>query len=188
MIVVSFWAAPFECLLGSGIILTGVPAYLLGYKWKKPHVVKKMLGELEIFFVFFRVRQRWFVVKFLWDYLLKFCCGHRYISFVYIVGPEDSGKRPTQCLKKKKKIQHLTCSSLAKRKQTWLTWRVVSPQKSSPCSVRRSSCLFLKRRSNMGRLNNAGQTEQDERLGQYFCLDIPVMFTFIHMWSDFFLF
>lgn len=53
MIVVSFWAAPFECLLGSGIILTGVPAYLLGYKWKKPHVVKKMLGELEIFFLFF---------------------------------------------------------------------------------------------------------------------------------------
>uniref|UniRef100_A0AAX7V978 Solute carrier family 7 member 5 n=1 Tax=Astatotilapia calliptera TaxID=8154 RepID=A0AAX7V978_ASTCA len=49
MIVVSFWAAPFECLLGSGIILTGVPAYLLGYKWKKPHVVKKML---EIFTMF----------------------------------------------------------------------------------------------------------------------------------------
>ncbi|KAK7878632.1 hypothetical protein WMY93_030468 [Mugilogobius chulae] len=49
MIVVSFWAAPFECLLGSGIILTGVPAYLLGYKWKKPHVVRKML---EIFTMF----------------------------------------------------------------------------------------------------------------------------------------
>lgn len=49
MIVVSFWAAPFECVLGSGIILTGVPAYLLGYKWKKPHVVKKML---EIFTMF----------------------------------------------------------------------------------------------------------------------------------------
>ena len=47
MIVVSFWAAPFECLVGSGIILTGVPAYLLGYKWKKPHVVQKMLGECE---------------------------------------------------------------------------------------------------------------------------------------------
>ena len=46
MIVVSFWAAPFECLVGSGIILTGIPAYLLGYKWKKPHVVQKMLGEL----------------------------------------------------------------------------------------------------------------------------------------------
>lgn len=45
MIVVSFWAAPFECLIGSSIILTGIPAYLLGYKWKKPHVVKKMLGE-----------------------------------------------------------------------------------------------------------------------------------------------
>lgn len=45
MIIVSFWAAPFECLIGSGIILTGIPAYLLGYKWKKPHVVKKMLGE-----------------------------------------------------------------------------------------------------------------------------------------------
>lgn len=45
MIAVSFWAAPFECLVGSAIILTGVPAYLLGYKWKKPHVVKKMLGE-----------------------------------------------------------------------------------------------------------------------------------------------
>uniref|UniRef100_A0A3B4ABT4 Solute carrier family 7 member 5 n=1 Tax=Periophthalmus magnuspinnatus TaxID=409849 RepID=A0A3B4ABT4_9GOBI len=49
MIVVSFWAAPFECLLGSGIILTGVPAYLLGYKWKKPHMVRKML---EIFTMF----------------------------------------------------------------------------------------------------------------------------------------
>ena len=45
MIVVSFWAAPFECLVGSSIILTGIPAYLLGYKWKKPHVVKKMLGK-----------------------------------------------------------------------------------------------------------------------------------------------
>ncbi|KAG8002764.1 Large neutral amino acids transporter small subunit 1 [Nibea albiflora] len=45
MIVVSFWAAPVECLIGSSIILTGIPAYLLGYKWKKPHVVKKMLGE-----------------------------------------------------------------------------------------------------------------------------------------------
>lgn len=52
MIVVSFWAAPFECLIGSGIILTGIPAYLLGYKWKKPHVVKKMLGE-------FCVRHTW---------------------------------------------------------------------------------------------------------------------------------
>ncbi|XP_053173135.1 large neutral amino acids transporter small subunit 1-like [Scomber japonicus] len=49
MIIVSFWAAPFECLVGSGIILTGIPAYLLGYKWKKPHVVKKML---EIFTMF----------------------------------------------------------------------------------------------------------------------------------------
>ncbi|KAM8831199.1 large neutral amino acids transporter small subunit 1-like isoform 1-T1 [Synchiropus picturatus] len=49
MIVVSFWAAPFECLIGCGIILTGIPAYLLGYKWKKPHVVKKML---EIFTTF----------------------------------------------------------------------------------------------------------------------------------------
>lgn len=45
MIVVSFWAAPFECLVGSGIILTGIPAYLLGFKWKKPHVVQKVLGE-----------------------------------------------------------------------------------------------------------------------------------------------
>lgn len=49
MIAVSFWAAPFECLVGSSIILTGIPAYLLGYKWKKPHVVKKMLGEWEMF-------------------------------------------------------------------------------------------------------------------------------------------
>lgn len=49
MIVVSFWAAPFECLVGSSIILPGVPAYLLGYKWKKPHVVRKML---EIFTTF----------------------------------------------------------------------------------------------------------------------------------------
>lgn len=48
MIVVSFWAAPFECLVGSSIILTGIPAYLLGYKWKKPHVIKKMLGECDI--------------------------------------------------------------------------------------------------------------------------------------------
>jgi hypothetical protein len=51
MIVVSFWAAPFECLIGSGIILTGIPAYLLGYKWKKPHVVKKILGELVMWFL-----------------------------------------------------------------------------------------------------------------------------------------
>lgn len=51
MIVVSFWAAPFECLIGSGIILTGIPAYLLGYKWKKPHVVKKVLGEEAILFL-----------------------------------------------------------------------------------------------------------------------------------------
>lgn len=49
MILVSFWAAPFECLIGTGIILTGIPAYLLGYKWKKPHVIKKML---EIFTMF----------------------------------------------------------------------------------------------------------------------------------------
>ncbi|XP_048873990.1 large neutral amino acids transporter small subunit 1-like [Brienomyrus brachyistius] len=49
MIVVSFWAAPFECLIGSGIILTGIPFYLLGYKWKKPHVVQKIL---EIFTMF----------------------------------------------------------------------------------------------------------------------------------------
>ena len=46
MIVVSFWAAPFECLIGTAIILTGIPAYLLGYKWKKPHVIQKVLGEL----------------------------------------------------------------------------------------------------------------------------------------------
>lgn len=52
MIVVSFWAAPFECLVGSGIILTGIPAYLLGYKWKKPHVVQKMLGEWDTFCFF----------------------------------------------------------------------------------------------------------------------------------------
>ncbi|KAM4570786.1 large neutral amino acids transporter small subunit 1-like isoform 2-T2 [Fundulus diaphanus] len=49
MIIVSFWAAPFESLVGSSIILTGIPAYLLGYKWKKPHMVKKML---EIFTMF----------------------------------------------------------------------------------------------------------------------------------------
>ncbi|KAK5923485.1 hypothetical protein CgunFtcFv8_000450 [Champsocephalus gunnari] len=49
MILVSFWAAPFECLIGTGIILTGIPAYLLGYKWKKPHVIKKMS---EIFTMF----------------------------------------------------------------------------------------------------------------------------------------
>ncbi|CAL8323867.1 unnamed protein product [Merluccius merluccius] len=49
MIAVSFWAAPYECLIGCSIILTGIPAYLLGYKWKKPHVVRKML---EIFTTF----------------------------------------------------------------------------------------------------------------------------------------
>ncbi|XP_034065167.1 large neutral amino acids transporter small subunit 1-like isoform X2 [Gymnodraco acuticeps] len=49
MILVSFWAAPFECLIGTGIILTGIPAYLLGYKWKKPHVIRKMS---EIFTMF----------------------------------------------------------------------------------------------------------------------------------------
>uniref|UniRef100_H3ATR4 Solute carrier family 7 member 5 n=1 Tax=Latimeria chalumnae TaxID=7897 RepID=H3ATR4_LATCH len=37
MIVVSVWAAPFECLIGLGIILTGLPFYFLGFKWKKPH-------------------------------------------------------------------------------------------------------------------------------------------------------
>ncbi|XP_028307660.1 large neutral amino acids transporter small subunit 1-like isoform X2 [Gouania willdenowi] len=49
MIVSVLLAAPFECLIGSGIILTGIPAYLLGFKWKKPHVVNKML---EIFTTF----------------------------------------------------------------------------------------------------------------------------------------
>ncbi|XP_057685689.1 large neutral amino acids transporter small subunit 1-like [Corythoichthys intestinalis] len=49
MIIVSFWAAPIESLIGCSIILTGIPAYLLGYKWKKPRVVKKML---EIFTMF----------------------------------------------------------------------------------------------------------------------------------------
>uniref|UniRef100_A0A1A7YPY2 Solute carrier family 7 (Amino acid transporter light chain, L system), member 5 n=1 Tax=Iconisemion striatum TaxID=60296 RepID=A0A1A7YPY2_9TELE len=49
MIVVSFWAAPFESLVGGSIILTGIPAYLLGYKWKKPHMVQKVL---EIFTMF----------------------------------------------------------------------------------------------------------------------------------------
>uniref|UniRef100_A0AAY4EGP0 Solute carrier family 7 member 5 n=1 Tax=Denticeps clupeoides TaxID=299321 RepID=A0AAY4EGP0_9TELE len=45
MVIVSFWAAPFECLIGTGIILTGIPFYLLGYKWQKPHVVRKILGK-----------------------------------------------------------------------------------------------------------------------------------------------
>lgn len=45
MVVVSFWAAPFECLVGSTIILTGIPFYLLGYKWQKPRMVQKVLGE-----------------------------------------------------------------------------------------------------------------------------------------------
>ncbi|XP_063065179.1 large neutral amino acids transporter small subunit 1-like [Engraulis encrasicolus] len=49
MVVVSFWAAPFECLVGAGIILTGIPFYLLGYKWEKPRVVQKVL---EIFTLF----------------------------------------------------------------------------------------------------------------------------------------
>ncbi|XP_077460006.1 large neutral amino acids transporter small subunit 1-like [Stigmatopora argus] len=49
MIIVSFWAAPIESLIGCSIILSGIPAYLLGYKWKKPRVVKKML---EIFTMF----------------------------------------------------------------------------------------------------------------------------------------
>ncbi|XP_066558880.1 large neutral amino acids transporter small subunit 1 isoform X2 [Amia ocellicauda] len=49
MIVVSFWAAPFECLIGAAIILTGIPFYLLGYKWKKPHIVEKII---EIFTLF----------------------------------------------------------------------------------------------------------------------------------------
>uniref|UniRef100_A0A8C9WVJ0 Solute carrier family 7 member 5 n=1 Tax=Scleropages formosus TaxID=113540 RepID=A0A8C9WVJ0_SCLFO len=49
MIMVSFWAAPFECLIGTTIILTGIPFYLLGYKWKKPYVVQKIL---EIFTMF----------------------------------------------------------------------------------------------------------------------------------------
>ena len=45
MVLVSFWAAPFECLVGSGIILSGIPFYLLGYKWQKPREVQKVLGE-----------------------------------------------------------------------------------------------------------------------------------------------
>ncbi|CAL8369452.1 unnamed protein product [Lota lota] len=49
MIVVSFWAAPYECLIGCCIILTGIPAYLLGYKWKKPHVIRKMLDIFTTF-------------------------------------------------------------------------------------------------------------------------------------------
>ncbi|XP_077370751.1 large neutral amino acids transporter small subunit 1-like [Festucalex cinctus] len=49
MIIVSFWAAPIECLIGCSIILTGIPAYLLGYKWKKPRVVKKMLELFTMF-------------------------------------------------------------------------------------------------------------------------------------------
>uniref|UniRef100_A0A8C2Z0R3 Solute carrier family 7 member 5 n=1 Tax=Cyclopterus lumpus TaxID=8103 RepID=A0A8C2Z0R3_CYCLU len=49
MIIVSFWAAPFECLVGCSIILTGIPAYLLGYKWKKPHAVQKMLDIFTVF-------------------------------------------------------------------------------------------------------------------------------------------
>lgn len=81
MIIVSFWAAPFECLIGSGIILTGIPAYLLGYKWKKPHVVKKMLGECAGS-VFARRPSRFsrgartesrtlhLLVKVMWEYLL----------------------------------------------------------------------------------------------------------------------
>ncbi|TNN87737.1 Large neutral amino acids transporter small subunit 1 [Liparis tanakae] len=48
MIVVSFWAAPFECLVGCSIILTGIPAYLLGYKWKKPHAVQKILNHFTV--------------------------------------------------------------------------------------------------------------------------------------------
>ena len=46
MIVVSFWAAPYECLIGCCIIMTGIPAYLLGYKWKKPLSIKRVLGEM----------------------------------------------------------------------------------------------------------------------------------------------
>ncbi|XP_068606292.1 large neutral amino acids transporter small subunit 1-like [Brachionichthys hirsutus] len=65
MIVVSFWAAPFESLIGASIILTGIPAYLLGYKWKKPHAVQKML---EIFTTF---------------------CQKIFLSV-----PEDKGERP----------------------------------------------------------------------------------------------
>lgn len=74
MIAVSFWAAPFESLVGCSIILTGIPAYLLGYKWKKPHVVKKMLGEWDIFFFFnivfvylFRQGQRSIHYSLLWN-------------------------------------------------------------------------------------------------------------------------
>ncbi|XP_056279465.1 large neutral amino acids transporter small subunit 1-like [Pseudoliparis swirei] len=49
MIVVSFWAAPFECLVGCSIILTGIPVYFLGYKWKKPHAVQKILNHFTVF-------------------------------------------------------------------------------------------------------------------------------------------
>ncbi|CAL8254227.1 unnamed protein product [Arctogadus glacialis] len=49
MIVVSFWAAPYECLIGCCIIMTGIPAYLLGYKWKKPLSIKRVLDIFTTF-------------------------------------------------------------------------------------------------------------------------------------------
>lgn len=52
---------------------------------------------------------------------------------------------------------NLTCCYLA-RENKCLTWRVVSPQKSSPCSVRRSSCLFLRRGRKRRWPNNSGPT------------------------------
>ncbi|KAK6471880.1 large neutral amino acids transporter small subunit 1-like [Huso huso] len=48
MIVVSFWAAPVECLIGGGIILTGIPFYFLGYKWKKPQSLEKAICKYQI--------------------------------------------------------------------------------------------------------------------------------------------
>ncbi|MBN3281437.1 LAT1 protein, partial [Polyodon spathula] len=49
MIVVSFWAALVECLIGGGIILTRIPFYFLGYKWKKPQSLEKAISKSTIF-------------------------------------------------------------------------------------------------------------------------------------------